>query len=252
MRFTHLLILLYFLFFLNCKDEKLLLFKIEGSQISITDSIVSNSEIEDFIKPFRNHIEKDLDSVLVFSADTYSKTNGALNTAIGNYMADAVFDEANPIFKKRTGLDIDMVLLNHGGIRASLPKGDVSAKNAYQLMPFENSLVVVALKGSQIDSLIAYLSKAKTAHPISKLQLTLNKNFEVVHAKIKNQPIDKNKTYYVATSDYLYNGGDRMFFFKPHDSVYVLNYKIRNVLLDNFNKVDTINPVIDNRFIQIN
>ena len=252
MRFTHLLILLYFLFFLNCKDEKLLLFKIEGSQISVTDSIVSNSEIEDFIKPFRNHIEKDLDSVLVFSADTYSKTNGALNTAIGNYMADAVFDEANPIFKKRTGLDIDMVLLNHGGIRASLPKGDVSAKNAYQLMPFENSLVVVALKGSQIDSLIAYLSKAKTAHPISKLQLTLNKNFEVVHAKIKNQPIDKNKTYYVATSDYLYNGGDRMFFFKPHDSMYVLNYKIRNVLLDNFNKVDTINPVIDNRFIQIN
>ena len=252
MRFTHLLILLYFLFFFNCKDEKFHLFKIEGSQISITDSIATNSEIEDFIKPFRNHIEQDLDSVLAFSAGTYSKTDGRLNTAIGNYMADAVFDEANLIFKKRTGLDIDMVLLNHGSIRASLPKGDVSAKNAYQLMPFENSLVVVALKGSQIDSLIAYLSKAKTAHPISKLQLTLDKNFEVVHAKIKNQPIDKNKTYYVATSDYLYNGGDRMFFFKPHDSLYVLNYKIRNVLLDNFNKVDTINPVIDNRFIQIN
>ena len=42
-----------------------------------------------------------------------------------------------------------------------------------------------------------------------------------------------------------------MRFFKPNDTVYYLNYKIRNTLIDRFNKVDTINPVIDDRFIQI-
>ena len=69
-------------------------------------------------------------------------------------------------------------------------------------------------------------------------------------AKIKGEKIKQNKTYYVATSDYLYNGGDNMRFFKPNDSVYYLNYKIRNAIIDKFYKLDTINPVIDDRFIQ--
>jgi len=42
-----------------------------------------------------------------------------------------------------------------------------------------------------------------------------------------------------------------MTFFKPNNGVHVLNYKIRNALIDNFSKVDTINPIIDDRFIQI-
>lgn len=64
MRFTYLYFLLYFFIFFNCKDEKLHLLKIEGQNIQITDSLVLNSEIEDFITPYREHIKKDLDSVL--------------------------------------------------------------------------------------------------------------------------------------------------------------------------------------------
>lgn len=251
MRFTHFFFLLYFLVFLNCEQGKLRLSKIEGTQIAISDSITTDSEIESFIKPYRVNIQKDLDSVLAYSAGTYSKNDGEFNTALGNFMADVIYSEANPIFKSRTQKDIDMVLLNHGGIRGLLNKGNVSKRTAFQLMPFENSIVVVALKKPQIDSLIDYLSTQKKAHPISKLKLTLDKNYNVIEAKIKGKEITNNKTYYVATSDYLYNGGDNMNFFKPNDTLYRLDYKIRNAIIDNFNKLDTINPVIDNRFTQI-
>ncbi|MGB5418520.1 5'-nucleotidase C-terminal domain-containing protein [Algibacter sp.] len=251
MRFTQFFILLYFLVFLNCKQEKLQLSKIEGSQIEISDSIPKDPEIEAFVKPYRDNIEKDLDSVLAYSVDTYSKTDGELNTAVGNFMADAVYSEANPVFKSRTGHDIDMVLLNHGGIRSALNKGKVSKRTAFELMPFENSVVVVALKGTQIDSLIGYLSKSKRAHPISKLKLVLNNDFKIIDATINGEIINKDKTYYVATNDYLYNGGDNMNFFRPNDSIYHLGYKIRNALIDKFNKIDTLKPVIDDRFIQI-
>lgn len=254
MRFTHLFILLNFIVFLNCKNQNLQLTKIEGRLIKVTDSIASSQEIEDFIKPYREHIDKDLDSALAYSASNFTKTNGAFNTALGNYMADLIYEEANPVFKKRTdhNIDIDMVLINHGGIRATLPKGKITTRHAYELMPFENSIVVVALKGTQINKLTQYLAASKTAHPISKLQLIINANYEIIEAKIKDKPIETSKTYYVATSDYLYNGGDNMTFFKPNDSLYRLDYKIRNAIIDNFKKVDTINPVIDNRFIQIN
>ncbi|WP_147677977.1 5'-nucleotidase C-terminal domain-containing protein [Algibacter pacificus] len=251
MRITFLFILLNIFVFSGCKEQNLRLTKIYGEQITITDSIALNSEIEAYIKPFRDRIEKDLDSVLAYAVDTYSKKDGDYNTALGNFMADAVYSESNPIFKSRTGKDIDMVLLNHGGIRSILSKGNVTKRTAFGLMPFENSIVVVGLKGTQIDSMMYYLSKGKRAHPVSGLKLTIDKNENILEAKVNGKNIEKNKTYYVATNDYLYNGGDNMSFFKTNDSLYVLDYKIRNALIDKFIKLDTINPVKDDRFTQI-
>jgi len=236
--------------FLGCKENNNLT-RIEGQRISISDSIQPNQKIETYIKPFRERIEKDLDSVLAYAVDNYSKTDGHLNTAIGNLMADAVYSEANPIFIKRSSKAIDLVLLNHGGIRASISQGNVTTRTAFEVMPFENSVYVVALRGTQVQELVYYLSNAKRAHPIYGLKLVLNEDFTIESALINGKPIDNERLYYVATSDYLFNGGDNMIFFKANDTVYDLNYKIRNVLIDYFKKTDTISPVIDDRFIQL-
>lgn len=251
MRFTHLIYLLSILLFFNCKQPKEYLTKIEGTLIQISDSLGSDPDIDAFVKPYRTHIQKDLDSVLAYSVNTYSKSDGDFNTAIGNFMADAVYDESNPIFKSKTGNNIDMVILNNGGIRSIISKGNISARTAFELMPFENSIIVVALKGKEIDSLVYFLSKDRKAHPIAKLKLAIDSNYNVIEYSINGKKTEPNKIYYVATNDYLFNGGDNMTFFKTNEGSYVLNYKIRNALIDNFKKVDTIRPVIDDRFIQI-
>lgn len=243
------LIILFLSLIVSCKEAPQ---KIEGRRLEINDSITPNSTIEDYIKPYRTNVNKNLDSVISYAPETYSKKDGELNTAIGNLMADAVYSESNPIFKSRTGKSIDFALLNHGGIRAIISKGNITTRTAYEVMPFENSVVVVALKGEQINKMLTYLSKAKRAHPVSKkVEITLDKDFNINKALINGKPIVDNKIYYVATNDYLYNGGDRMSFFHPNDSLYVLDYKIRNVLIDHFTKTDTINPKIDNRFIKL-
>jgi 2',3'-cyclic-nucleotide 2'-phosphodiesterase (5'-nucleotidase family) len=197
------------------------------------------------------HVNKNLDSVLSYAVDTYSKSDGNLNTAIGNLMADVMFEQSNPVFKNRSGHDIDFVLLNQGGIRAIISKGDITTRTAFEVMPFENSIVVTKLKGAQVKELLDYVVEAKRAHPISKLKIVIDANDNLEEATISGKPVDYNKSYYVLTNDYLLNGGDRMDFFKKRDTVYVLDYKIRNALIDYFSKTDTIRPVIDDRFIQI-
>lgn len=242
---------LFVLIICSCKQEKQHLNKIEGKLLPVTDSLQINKDIDAFIKPYRESLNKDMDSVLAYSVDNYSKSDGELNTAIGNFMADAVYEQANPVFKNRTGNDIDAVMLNHGGIRADISKGNINTRTAYEIMPFENSIIVVAVKGNNIFEMCNYLRKSKRAHPISKLKLTIDSKDNIKEALIKGKEIDTLKTYYLATNDYLYNGGDGMRFFKPNDTVYVLDYKIRNALLDYFKKTDTISPVIDDRFTQI-
>tara|TARA_R110002049_G_scaffold41236_1_gene124483 strand:- start:697 stop:1449 length:753 start_codon:yes stop_codon:yes gene_type:complete len=250
MRFTHFFFLLYFLIFLNCKDQKLHLNKIEGKQIAITDTIAEDTKIDSFIKPYRDHIQKDLDSVLAYSIDIYSKFDGEFNTAIGNFIADAIYTETNPVFKSRTGNDIDMVFLNIGSIRSIIPKGNVTARTIFEIMPFDNDIYVVAYLGDKIQGFVEDLSEGKQAHAISKLKIEINKNYELVNVSLNGSPIDPAKTYYLAISDYMYNSRPETFI--PNEGVYPLDYQIRKILIDYVKKIDTIKPVIDDRFIQIN
>ena len=253
MRFKYLLISFVFLIVFNCKQNKdTFLHKIEGKRISINDSLEGDKNIEAFIKPFREHINNDLDSVIAYSVGNYSPKDGDLENAIGNFLADITYEQANPIYKKRTGKDIDLVLLNNGGIRSGISKGNLTSRIAYKIMPFENSVVVTELKGKQIKELINYLAKAKRANPIAKLSLKLDADDEVIEALLNGKPIDYTKTYNVGTIDYLYNGGSGMHFLKKNNvGFHPLDYKLRNVIIDYLKKTDTINLTTDGRFIKI-
>lgn len=235
---------------LSCDNSKILV-NTEGENISINSGIETIKEVEDIINPYKLNLDKTMNQVLSFSVDNYSKNDGDYNTAIGNLMADAIFELTNPVFKLRTGKNIDMVLLNHGGIRSILPKGNITTKTAYKLMPFENSVVVVALKGSVVLEMTNYLKVSDKAHPISGLELVINADNSYQKIQISKRDVDLEKIYFVATNDYLYKGGDQMEFFKKSDTLYELNYKIRNVLLDYFSINDTLNPKIDQRFIKL-
>ncbi|MEH6656215.1 5'-nucleotidase [Leeuwenhoekiella marinoflava] len=234
---------------LGCKNSQLTLTQIEGHQLPITDSIQANQDILDYVAPYRKRIDEEMGAVLAYAPLSLSKKDGPYNTAIGNMMADAVFELSNPVFNKRTGKNIDAVLLNHGGIRSTLNAGDVTMRSAFDIMPFENSIVVVEITSNQANEMFAYL-KSGTAHPISNMQLVLNENDELKTATINGKPVEHGKTYFIATNDYLQQGGDRMTFLSEPKSMEVLDYKIRNVLVDYFKEQDTIAPVRDNRFIK--
>lgn len=244
------LILLFPILFFSCKQEDLGIAKITGKQLNINDSIRGNDSLKAFIEPYKKHISQEMDSVLAYAPNSLVKTNGELNSAIGNMMADAVMELGDPVFKNRTGHHIDVVLLNYGGIRSGIHKGNITTRTAYELMPFENQVVVVSLSGKAMKDMVAYLVKAQLAHPISGMQLILNSDNSVKNIFIQGEPLADNKIYYVATNDYLYTGGDEMYFFSEGEEKVDLDYKIRNILIDYFKKNDTISPKIDNRFIR--
>jgi 2',3'-cyclic-nucleotide 2'-phosphodiesterase (5'-nucleotidase family) len=238
--FLKLFVIFLTLFFVfSCSKKNYNLVKIEGKQLPVTEKN-QVTEIENFIKPFRNHINKDLDSVLAYCPETLDKSIGEWQTTIGNLLTDICLQKGNLIFKAREKKDIDLCFLNHGGIRALLPKGNVTTRTAFEIMPFENNLVVLALKGEQILEMTSYIIKEKKAHPLSGMTFTITKNNTATNIQIQKKPLDINKLYYVATNDYLANGGDNMNFFLKNAQKFDLDYKLRNVLIDYFKDVDTI------------
>ena len=85
-----------------CKKQEASLTEIRGKEITISDSLQANQSINNFIAPYKEHIDKQMDSVLAYAPISLSKTDGEYNTAIGNMLADAVFELEGPIFKQKT------------------------------------------------------------------------------------------------------------------------------------------------------
>lgn len=250
-RFFTLFSFLFLFFLLNsCTTKKYYNYKIEGKQLPVSKESGETEAIESFINPYRNHINKDLDNVLAYCPETMDKSKGEWQTNIGNLMADLTVEMANPVFQSREKKAIDICLLNHGGIRSIIPKGNVTTRTAYEVMPFENSLVVVELKGDQLKEMADYIIKERKPHPLSGLKIVFDKNSKVVKSlTVKGKAIENQNIYYVVTSDYLSNGGDKMDFFKKTDKVHDLHYKLRNVIIDYFKKIDTLPVATDKRII---
>ena len=242
-------IILFFaiLLLVSCKNKKQNLVKIEAKQLPITENISPKKEIEDFVKPFKEKVDGEMNTVLSYTPKNLERTDGKLESTLGNLLADLCFKKANPVFNARTGKNIDFAMFNYGGIRAGISKGSIAYNNAFKLMPFENYLVVVELTSEKLNELIQYLVAKNKAHPLSKnVSLTISK--KGYDFKINNNALKPDRTYYVLTSDYLQKGGDNMNFFKNPVNLYQTDYKMRNAIIDYFKETDTIKVELDGRF----
>ncbi len=257
----HFVLLLTFSVVVSCAKQNYTVTKIEGKKIEIsgkqsntTEPIVGETakEIESFIKPYRENVDKDLSEILAYCPETLDKSKGEWQTVIGSFLADITLEKTNKIFQTRENKSIDICILNHGGIRSIIPKGNVTARTAFEVMPFENTSIVISLKGEQILEMTSYFISEKKPHPLSGITFTIEKDKSVSSILIQGKPLDVTKIYYVVTSDYLSNGGDNMNFFKKGTAKFDLDYKLRNILIDYFKEVDTLKIPTDVRVKVIN
>ena len=242
-------ILFFFSFLLiACKNNSHEVSKINAKQLKIGNDIKQDSSIIQLFTPYKKKMTKEITKSLSFSTKILERTDGNLQSTLGNLVADLSYEKANELFKNKTGKTVDFSMSNYGGIRAAIMKGDVTVSNAFELMPFDNTLVVVELNYDKIKALFNYFVAKKRAHPLSKnIQLTIeNDSYNLL---INGKPIKKDRTYFVATSNYLQKGGDGMIFFSEPESLFDSNFLIRDAIVDYFESKDTLRANLDDRVI---
>ena len=162
---------------------------------------------------------------MVIASTTNFVTKDGANCALGNFCCDALYFGAKNFYKNDS---IDIVILNRGGLRINLPKGDIKIGTIFELMPFENELALVTITGDKLLEVLPAL--ADKPHPFLGMKVEINAKKEVT-ATINNLPINKTKNYNIITSDYLANGGDNFLFFKNPVQLKSSNLKIRDVFI---------------------
>jgi 2',3'-cyclic-nucleotide 2'-phosphodiesterase (5'-nucleotidase family) len=153
------------------------------------------------MKPYRDSIEKTMNEVVGYAGKTLEKKQP--EGSLGNFMADAMLYGARTKFN----LPVDVSMINSGGIRITqLPQGAVTRGKVFELMPFDNLIVVQELKGSELQQMLD-ITASRGGWPTAGLTMQI-KDKKAVNVKINGAPLDNNKVYLVANSDYVANGGD--------------------------------------------
>ena len=108
-----------------------------GYNIEINQKVLSDSSIVKYYQPFKKNLEESLmNTPISYSPETYKKNDGELNSTLSNMFADATYEMSNPVFNKMSRKNIDIVLLNNGGIRSIISKGNISEKRSIGLQTF--------------------------------------------------------------------------------------------------------------------
>jgi len=243
--------------FIGCSRSKIL--SVTEADIQLTDSIkASHFEISEFIKPYKENLEKSMNEVLNISDVAMKKPERNHQATqnqclLGNFVADLSFNIGQDIYSPKDGKPIDFCVLNNGGLRTSLPKGEITRGKAYELMPFENQLVVLTLSGELTKKLLDYIIFSKDI-PVSNITINVEQN-GARKIFINGAPFDLSRSYKVITSDYLANGGDKMTFFSEHNNYEVIGIKLRDAIIkyleDEKSEGRNITSSIDKRIIII-
>ena len=145
-----------------------------------------------------------------------------------------------------THSSIDIGIINYGGIRVpSLTKGPVTIGNVYELMPFDNYLVVLSLTGKQVQSMLDAIA-ASGGWPVAGVTFTIKDN-TADDVQINGKRLHSESTYHIAISDYLANGGDNMDMLKglPQENTNVLLRDAFKAYFVDFSNHDQALPYIN-------
>ena len=234
------------------EDEKMSSYEMYNYKFHNTE-IIKNPKLDELSKKWWDEYQNYVKQILCYLKGTFEKKNEEEH-ALGNFFTDFIRDV--------TGADVS--IYNGGGFRTIWKEGNISVANVFEMSPFDNNIVTFSMTGEELINMLKQTEESTTygLYPVSGLKLQIlqtSNSKQLISAKlfdgINDIEIEKNKTYKVASNNFLLNGGDDfakvMKWYKIkdfedyNDTRDNLIAYLKNVqLINSKNYIDEINPRI--------
>ena len=132
----------------------------------------------------------------------------APESPLSNFLTDILLNESSKYIKDTLFDNLDLSMLNFGGIRTSMPAGDVTVGDMYRITPFENYLTFIVLKGSELRKALGRFTDQFNA-PYAGATVN-SKNSKPAIILVNGKPIDDNRHYKLVTLNFIADGGDHL------------------------------------------
>lgn len=169
--------------------------------LAINNQIPEDSIISNYILPYKNQLEDKMNEVLGYAPEALVKNRNIPESQLSNFFVDALL-----AIGRKVDPNVQFSLATKDGIRAGIKQGDVTVGSIFEVMPFENYITILELKGSDVRILADFIAETH-GQPVGNVEMLI-KDKKVQSFKIAGQEIDPKKTYKLVTYDFIANGGD--------------------------------------------
>lgn len=214
---------------------------VEGGKVPVTQAYDVGQDMDAWriLQPYQERIDSIMKPVIGEAARKLEAYRP--ESPLSNLLADILRDGAEP----KAGIKADVGVMNMGGIRNLLNKGEITIASVYEIAPFENRLAVVTLKGADLLDLFGQIA-AVHGEGLSGAKLVISKEGKLLDAKVEGKPVDPEKEYQVATIDYIAEGNDRMKAFKKATAkVEPENAVLRDLFIEYVKRMEAAGRCVD-------
>ena len=220
-------------------------YSVSSERLEVTNRLddVADADAFRIVEPYK----KSVDSVMtpILGQSLVAMNVKRPESLLSNWAADVMVETSTA-----TGLPkADMGLINMGGLRNNMPEGIVRRGDIIQISPFENKVCVLEMKGSDVEELMRNIASAHGEGVSSEVRLVISSDGQLRSATINGQPIDHDRTYRIATIDYLAEGNDKMVALKKHGKKYDMGMLARDAMMESIIKNRNISSRIEGRIV---
>ena len=232
-------------FLFACKQSNYTIKSVESSRIIMdkTRDAKANPELVALIASYKSLMEAEMNKPIGFATQTMRK--GFPQSLLSNFTADAMLQ-----FAERQWGGADFSVMNMGGLRATLNGGKITVGNLYEIFPFDNNLVLLELPGKAVKDFFDYVAFQGGQGVSGTVNLCI-KNRKVESLTIGGKPLNLNKTYRIATIDYLAEGNDGMGVFRKATQKEESKKQLRDWMIEYVEILTAdnteVNATLDNR-----
>lgn len=200
-----------------------------------------DAEAAKFMTAYKHVVDSIMGPVVGRSAKymTAQRPEGTLSNLLADILVWAAKD-----YKERP----DFGVYNMGGVRADLPKGEVTYGDVLDVAPFENKIAFTTLSGEEVLTLFSEMAASGGEGVSHSVRMKISEDGKLLSATINGKPVEKTRNYRIATIDYLLGGTDKMTTFKKGRNVNspqeVMN-NTRFIIMNYFRSMNKLNKEVD-------
>lgn len=227
-----LLILLLLIGISSCQKKQWIVTQYTSTKIAIDSAIPTNSDYNAVVEIYKEKMNAEMNAVIGQAEQTMQVYRP--ESPLSNLCADIFRSTASSHLKE----NVDIAIVNMGGLRTELPGGNITVGKIFEVLPFENKLYILWLKGDKLAELFEIFAVVG-GEGVSGIEMGI-KDGKALNPIVGGFPVDHERVYTVATNDFLAGGNDKLLPLAEYEKFEDTGLMIRDIVINHI-KNETAN-----------